>query len=134
MVLLDTHIWIWWLGGNDELSDHERDELDYLASKRQIAIAAISLWEAQMRIARGRISVTLPFEQWIREAARPDLVTIIPIDTNVAIALQELPENFHGDPADRLILASALSRNYELATRDRALLSSKLVRHWKTKP
>ena len=133
MVLLDTHIWVWWLGGNDELSEHEREELDYLASKRQIAIAAISLWEAQMRIAKRRIRISMEFDQWIREAARPDLVTIIPIDTNVAIALQQLPDNFQGDPADRLILASAISRNYELATHDRVLRRSRQVRHWKFK-
>lgn len=135
MVLLDTHIWIWWLGGSDELSDLERDELDYLASKRQIAISAISLWEAQMLVAKNRIGISIPFDQWIREAARPDLLHIVPIDTSVAISLGSLPGDFHGDPADRIIAASAISRDFELATHDKALIRSSPTKEWKlTKP
>ncbi|MDZ4744967.1 MAG: type II toxin-antitoxin system VapC family toxin [bacterium] len=124
MVLLDTHIWVWWLGGNVELSEHEREELDYLASKRQIAISAISLWEAQMLVTKRRITISLTFDQWIREAARPDLVHIVPIDVNVAIALGNLASTYHGDPADRIIAASAISRDFELMTRDQAMLAS----------
>lgn len=131
MVLLDTHIWVWWLGGTDDLTNRERDELDYLASRHQLALSAISLWEVQIRVAKGAIQITMSFDQWIREAARPDLVTVIPIDTNVAIALQDIPVTFQGDPADRLIVASAISRKYELATHDKVLRRTRLVRIWK---
>ena len=52
-VLLDTHVWIWWLLGSDQLPMTERDALDRLASRGALRLAAVSLWEAQMLHARS---------------------------------------------------------------------------------
>lgn len=130
MVLLDTHIWVWWLFADSRLTAEERLELDRLASNHEVAISAISVWEVQMLVRKRRISIHLPFEQWIREATRPDIVDIVPLDSNVAIAVYNLPADFHGDPADKMITASAISRNYSLATDDGAIRRSELVEYW----
>lgn len=130
MVLLDTHIWIWWLFADSRLTAEERLELDRLASNHEVAISAISVWEVQMLVRKRRISIHLPFEQWIREATRPDVVNIVPLDSNVAIAVYNLPADFHGDPADKMVIASAISRNYTLATDDNAIRRSELVEYW----
>ena len=53
-VLLDTHVWVWWLSGSDRLSRREAAGLDDLAAKGQLRLAAISLWEVQMAFSKGR--------------------------------------------------------------------------------
>jgi PIN domain nuclease of toxin-antitoxin system len=106
-VLLDTHIWIWWLLGQPDLLQKERDALDATAARELPIISAISLWEAQMLHAKGRLTLAVPFDRWLREAAAPDVVRVAPLDINVVLAVDALPARFHGDPAD---LGSSLPR------------------------
>ena len=84
----------------------------------------MSLWEAQMLHAKGRLSLDRPFETWLREASAPGVVALLALDVSVVVALDHLPQSFHGDPADRLIVATALTHGLLLATHDRAILAS----------
>jgi len=59
-VLLDTHVWLWWLLGSDRLETPERTALDRLASRAELRLAAVSLWEAQMLHAKGRLVLDDP--------------------------------------------------------------------------
>lgn len=122
MTLIDTHIWIWWLNEIGPLTREEREFLDVSAERRDVAISAISLWEVQMLVEKKRLSLSFPFDQWIREASRPDVVQLCPIDTNVVIAAHELPKTFHGDPADRIIVATCIATKATLMSRDRKLV------------
>lgn len=131
MVLLDTHAWIWWLTGSGRLAREERMGLSEAAGLRQLAISAISLWEAHMLHARGRIELQVPFPQWLVEASDPEVVQVVPLDAEVILALDELPGRFHGDPADRLIAATARSRGMALATWDKALRRSRAIEIWR---
>jgi PIN domain nuclease of toxin-antitoxin system len=90
----------------------------------------VSAWEAQMLHAKGRLTLDRSFDLWIREAAAVGVVDVVPIDVEVVIALGDLPRTFHGDPADRLIVATAGAHRLSLATRDRAIRRSRLVRLW----
>lgn len=130
-LLLDTHIWLWWLTGSADLSDAERQSIDRCAGRQQTCLAAISLWEAQMLHLKKRIKLPLPFAQWLRRAGHPDVVTVLPLDPEVVIALDALPSRFHGDPADRLIVATARAHGLPLATHDRTIRKSKTVECWK---
>jgi PIN domain nuclease of toxin-antitoxin system len=67
---------------------------------------------------------------WRREASAPGLVVLHPLDVEVVVALDQLPTNFHGDPADRLIVATALAHRLHLATQDRAIRSSGIISTW----
>ena len=129
-VLLDTHFWIWWVTGQDKLTGAERRALGTAAESGQLALSAISLWEAQMLHARGRLELEMPFEAWLVQAAAADVVQVIPLDVTVILALNKLPRSFHGDPADRIIVATARARDLPLATRDREIRRSKTVRLW----
>lgn len=129
-VLLDTHIWLWWLLGSERLSIQERRSLDRLAAGGGTHLSAMSLWEAQMLHAKARLAVDRPFENWLRQAAAPGVVQTVPIDVDVVIALDRLPDAFHGDPADRLIVATGLAHGMVLATHDRAIRSSALLPIW----
>ena len=129
-VLLDTHFWIWWVTGQRELAEAERAALGKAAEAGQVVLSAISLWEAQMLHARGRLQLDIPFDTWLLQAAAPSVVELIPLDVSVILALNKLPASFHGDPADRIIVATARARDLPLATRDRAIRRSRAVRLW----
>lgn len=131
MILLDTHAWIWWLTGSGRLSVREHEALSAMASRGSLAISAISLWEAHMLHARGRIVLQVPFAQWLVEASAPDIVTMVSLDVDVVLALDDLPAGFHGDPADRIIVSTALCRRLPLATWDKALRRMRSVEIWK---
>lgn len=130
-VLLDTHVWLWWLLGSEKLSQKERNELDRFASQGALGLAAVSLWEAQMLHAKGRLTLDRPFDSWIREAAAANVIRVLPLDVEVVIAVNALPRSFHGDPADRLIVATARAHDIPLATHDTAIRRSRVTTVWK---
>ena len=130
-VLLDTHVWIWWLTPESPLSPRERSALDALAVNRHLCIAAVSLWEAQMLHQRGRLELPMPFAEWLLQAADEQTIAVVPLDLEVVIALDGLPASFHGDPADRLIVATARSRRLPLATRDRRIRRGRVAKLWR---
>jgi PIN domain nuclease of toxin-antitoxin system len=73
----------------------------------------------------------LGFAEWLERAAAPEVIGVIPVDTTVVVALDQLPGTFHGDPADRLIVATARAHAFALATRDSRIRRSRLVQLWK---
>jgi PIN domain nuclease of toxin-antitoxin system len=132
-ILLDTHVWLWWLLGSEHLPKEERKPLDHLASRAALRIAAVSLWETQMLHAKGRLTLNRAFEVWIRNALSIGVVQVLPLDVEVVIALNSLPASFHGDPADRLIVATSRAHRIPLATHDRAIRKSRAATLWKAK-
>ena len=129
-ILLDTHVWLWWLLGSDQLPDKERDALDRMASRGALGLAAVSLWEAQMLHAKRRLTLDRPFDGWLRDAAAANVIQVIPLGVEVVIALDGLPASFHGDPADRLIVATARAHELPLATHDAAIRRSRTTPLW----
>jgi PIN domain nuclease of toxin-antitoxin system len=131
LTLLDTHVWLWWLLGSARLPAKERAALDRVGARGALRLAAVSLWEAQMLHAKGRLTLDRAFDVWIREAAAVGVVEIVPLDVEAVAALAALPATFRGDPADRLIVATARAHRLPLATHDRAIRRSRLARLWK---
>lgn len=130
-VVLDTHVWIWWLTPESPLSTSEREALDAAAENRELHLAAISLWEAQVLHARNRIELPVPFREWISRATDERMLTLLPLGVEVVIEADSLPRAFHGDPADRLIVATARAHAMPLATHDSAIRRSRAVALWK---
>lgn len=130
MILLDTHIWLWWLLGDGNLKTYERNALDQLAAEKKLSISWVSVWEAEMLDRKGRIVLLPDFTSWIRLATREDVVRVLPADTELVAAQRKLPETFHGDPADRLITATSLLSGYPLATRDGRIRESGICEIW----
>ena len=132
-MLLDTHVWVWWLTSAPRMPPAERSALDDLASTGDLRLSAISLWEAQMLRARGRLELPLPFPEWLRRATDHRMLSVMPLDVGVVLALNDLPAGFHGDPADRLIVATARAHKLTLATHDAVIRRSRAVRVWSPK-
>ena len=130
-VVLDTHVWLWWVMGLRELPLKQCRALDALAeSGAPPHLPALCMWEAQMLHAKGRIALNQPFDRWLREATNPKTVSIAPLTVDVILEVTSLPASFHGDPADRVITATARSMNLPLATHDRNIRRSRVVTLW----
>ena len=121
-LLLDTHVWLWFMLANPELAISEQGVINSAAASGQLRIAAISVWEAALLASRGRVALSRPLTQWMKEAVSAPGLTIEPLLPQVAVEASLLPETFHRDPADRLIVATARVTNATLMTRDRRIL------------
>ena len=130
-VLLDTHMWIWWLTPESPLSNVERGALDKEAGQGGLYISPISMWEAQVLHAKNRLYLDVPFAVWLREAASDAVISLLPIDVHVILALDSLPALVHSDPADRIIMATARANALPLATRDAGIRRSRAIQTWK---
>jgi PIN domain nuclease of toxin-antitoxin system len=123
VIIVDTHAWIWWASAPDKLSRKAQAAID---GDERIGVCAISCWEVAMLVTKGRLQLDRPASRWVRQALELPRVELIPLSPEISIAAAEL-EAVHGDPADRMILASALSHRCPLVTRDERLRSAKVV-------
>lgn len=130
MVLLDTHIWLWWLLGDGNLGDDERKALDELASSGRIAISWVSIWETEMLERKNRIELRPDIETWMKAATKSEVCSILPVDTELVLSQRKLPESFHWDPADRLITCSSVLSEYPLATKNQKIINSEICEIW----
>lgn len=118
MIVLDTHVWLWWVSDPDRLSTAAREAID---AAEEIAISAISAWEVAMLEARGRIALDRLAPRWIRAALDAD-PRIVPASLTASIAVRAARhDGLPGDPADRFVYATACERGASLVTRDEAL-------------
>jgi PIN domain nuclease of toxin-antitoxin system len=122
-LLLDTHIWLWLVAGSPELSSSARQAIEGAVRAGMLRIAAISLWEVAMLASRKRIVLGKSIALWLAEALAEPGPGVEPLTPPVAIESCTLPEGFHSDPADRMIVATARVTSAALMTRDRQILA-----------
>lgn len=121
MIILDTHIWIGYI---DDPSQLPKPALDAIRGGREsIGISSISVWEVFMLERRGRLELRIPAAVWVEKCERLALFHFVPVDNTIARLSVELPEPIHDDPADRIIIATALSLGATLVTKDRKILA-----------
>ena len=120
MILLDTHVLIWHEQGNRRLGPRTRREFGGALQEGTAAVSAISFWEVGLRIQKGRLDMITEVAAWRRDLLNQGLIEI-PVNGEIA-ARAGLLEDMHGDPADRLILATALE-GHRLVTADERLLA-----------
>ena len=116
MILLDTHIWVWWVNGGTQLP---ADTLALIQTEAPngLGVCAISCWEVAKLVERGRLALTIPVEFWLAQALQPP-VLLLPLSPEVAAGSTQLPGSFHRDPADQLIVATARHYDCPLVTLD----------------
>jgi PIN domain nuclease of toxin-antitoxin system len=117
VILLDTHVWVWWLHGDPELPPGMTVTIE-LQCERGLAVSAISCWEVAKLVERGRLRLPLPIDEWMDEALESAGIELIPLTRDIAIASTTLPGEFHRDPADQIIVATARVRGLRLMTCD----------------
>jgi PIN domain nuclease of toxin-antitoxin system len=127
MLLMDTHIWFWSLTEPARLS---RTALGVIQKTKtdQRTIASISIWEFAMMVARGRIEIKMTAEQWLDYAIHKTGLRVLDLTPKVAVESCELPGDFHRDPADRIIVATARVNGATLVTKDQKILDYPYVK------
>ncbi|HUJ51380.1 MAG TPA: type II toxin-antitoxin system VapC family toxin [Bryobacteraceae bacterium] len=117
--LLDTHILVWWRQDFKRLSKTQAQLLTNLEEKGQVAaLSAISLRELAKMIQQRRIEVDMPLEPWLADVASHPLLTLLPISPRIAAESVRLGDDFHRDPADQIIVATARCHDLTLITAD----------------
>jgi len=116
MIVLDTHVWVWWVDGGGQLPPVYQALLRAEAAKG-LGVSAISCWEVAKLVERGRLQLTIPVEQWLALALLPPVV-LLPLSPEVAVGSTRLPPPFHRDPADQIIVATARHYSCPLVTLD----------------
>jgi PIN domain nuclease of toxin-antitoxin system len=117
--LLDTHVLVWWRAEPERLSGTYRsDLLRWEKASDQIAISDVTLWELANLVAKNRVLVPRPVDLWLEELESDPMVAVFPINAKIATEAARLGAGFHKDPADRLIVATALVHGISLMTAD----------------
>lgn len=120
MILMDTHILLWFHQGNKAISPSQVKDLCKAQQKRELFLSAISVWEIAMLEKLKKVALNTSLELWLRDAIRD--ITILPIDHAVSLESVRLPYCEHKDPADRFIIATARIHNLKLATHDQKII------------
>lgn len=118
MILLDTHALVWYLDNPEKLSQKGRKAIDTGLRNEGAGIADITLWEIAMLVHKGRLTFDRDVEQWLADLSQLPNFKKFRISPPIAALSAHLPGTFHGDPADRLIVATALNLGAPLVTRD----------------
>ena len=122
MILLDTHVWLWWLSNPEKLSDKATSSIKEAVQTNCVVISSISTWEIALLVARGRLQLAIDIRDWVRKTEGLTFVRFVPVDNTISLRSVSLPGEFHADPADRIITATALTMGIPLISKDRKIL------------
>ena len=122
-IMLDTHVWLWLVQGEESrLSAEAIQQMEAASRRGELLVSAISVWEVAMLESRGRISLSRPVDDWVHAALAAPGTRLVPLTPEIAVESTRLPGSPHGDPADRILIASARISAARLATCDRAIM------------
>jgi PIN domain nuclease of toxin-antitoxin system len=118
--LLDTHAWFWLVLGDKRIKSEVVALLEDAMQHERVFLSQISLWEIALKVSMGKIKLSQPVEKWLAESTQGLTILDFPID--VIVDSTRLPGEFHKDPADRFIVATARARKLTLVTGDELIL------------
>ena len=117
LILLDRHAWIWWIDESDRLGEKAATAIAAAVEDEAVSVSAISCWEIAALVRKCRLESTMPAEDWIARCEGLPYFTVLPIDARTATRAGQL-EMTPGDPANRLIVTTALMLGAALVTKD----------------
>ena len=117
MIILDTHIWIWWVHGDVSLPPPIRALLDS-SEQTAIGVSAISCWEVAKLVECKRLSLPCPIFDWLQQALAYPGVQLLDLSPRIAVESTQLPGTFHRDPADQMLVATARVFQCPIMTED----------------
>jgi PIN domain nuclease of toxin-antitoxin system len=122
VILLDTHVWLWWCADPSQLS---RRAASTLENASELLVSSISAWEVAMLVQKGRLTLRVDVRSAIRAMSQAPRVRMVPLSEEIAVEAALL--KLHGDPSDRLIVATAIDTRTRLVTKDKAIARAKVV-------
>lgn len=124
MIVLDTHTLIWWIDSPQKLSKKARKAIEDEKSKEKcILVSSISVFEIYILIKKGKLELTNYPDAWLEKIESLPSVRFVPVDNRIASSSVDLPDFSHKDPADRIIIATALNLGAKLVTSDKRILN-----------
>jgi PIN domain nuclease of toxin-antitoxin system len=123
MIILDTHIWLWWIRHPEKLSDYASKTIEKATKEKGIVISSISTWEVSLLVNRGRLKLPIDVREWVRKTEGLPFVRFIPVDNAIGLHSVALPDSFKTDLAGRIITATAITMDIPLVTRDEKILN-----------
>ena len=124
MIVLDTHALVWWASDPGQIPARARRRIkNAVESGSGIAASSISVWEIAMLVSRSRLRLTLPVDLWLASLAALPHLQFIPVGNQVVIRAAGMDDCPSRDPADRMIVATAILLGAPLITGDRRLRS-----------
>lgn len=121
MIVLDTHVWVWWVHDDERLT---QPQIETIAANEAdlIGVSAISCWEVAKLVEYGRLELPYPLEEWFEQALNYPGVQLLALTPAIVIESTRLPGEFHRDPADQIIVATARIYGCSLVTSDDRIL------------
>ena len=121
MIILDTHIWIWWVDNNSRLTQRQRELINTYQSSG-LGVSIISCWEVAKLVENNRLILSCSVDEWLNVAITYPGVQLINLNLDIIVASTQLI-GFHRDPADQLIVATSQVYNCSLLTADKKILA-----------
>lgn len=133
-LLLDTHIWLWLACGiPGKIGPDTLRIIEHAGKRRTLFVSIISVWEIALLESKRRIALPMPTQKWMARALDNPEIKLIGLDEpEIVLDSCHLPEEFHADPADRFLVATARARNIILVTADQRILDYSKLGHVKT--
>ena len=119
--LLDTHAWVWWVTEDRRLSTRARSVITASQAEQDLWISLISIWEVAKKVEKKQLVLDRPLSQWLDEAITQPGLGQWELTRPILVQSCELPQPFHGDPADQILVATARQRGAVLVTRDQQI-------------
>lgn len=119
--VLDTHAWIWWVTKDRRLSRRARSVIERDAARDGLYVSILSIWEMAKKVEKGQLALDRPLGDWLDAALATDGLQLAELTRSIAVDSCSLPQPFHGDPVDQIIVATARSLSATLVTRDARL-------------
>jgi len=126
--VLDTHVWIWWQMHPQKLSKRARALIAEPERYEELLLSAISPWEFSKLLGKKRLGISCDPEEWMREALDMPKLRLVPLTPTLSYRSTVLPQPFHGDPADQIIVATARGENATVLTKDSLIRGYKHVK------
>jgi PIN domain nuclease of toxin-antitoxin system len=121
LILIDTHVLVWWLTDAPGLTQTAQRAIAENSGAGDLVVSAISVLEIATAVRRGRLHFSLPLDQWLADMRSLPELRVEPVSAEIAALAGSLPDPMHGDPADRLIAATASVLGVPLVTGDEKL-------------
>jgi len=122
-LVIDTHVWLWLESDPDRLDEQARSRIERAAQVGKLWVSVMSVWEIGMLVAKDRIRLSMPVDEWVRQASATPGMQMLGVVPEIALESTRLPDAPHGDPVDRLLMASARVHNLTLVTADEKILA-----------
>ncbi len=121
MIVLDTHIWIWWVNDSPRLTEQHKQWIkDY--QSQGLGISVISCWEVAKLVEKNRLILSIPVNEWLQKALAYPGVQLLNLTVPIIVQSTQLT-GFHNDPADQIIVATAKVYDCLLLTADGKILN-----------